>query len=262
MSIYKINKPAALLIDLDGVLRIGNKPAEGLQEFFAYLSVSGRPSCIISNSTLLSSGDVIRFFKDQGINCPIPVLTTVNAALSFIQDRYERVAVYCSENVKILFNRYLDYENPQAVIIGDMGKSWNFEILNDIFKKVYYGAELVAMQKNRFWKTPEEDLLIDAGAIVSAVEYAAGKSSILVGKPSPVYFYSALKLLGYNEGASFIMLGDDIETDIGGANDLNGVTILIYTGKTKYPLNNNIKIKPHYEARNLFQVISLLKDLD
>ena len=55
------------------------------------------------------------------------------------------------------------------------------------------------------------------------------------------------------------MLGDDLETDIIGAQKAGGKGILIYTGKTTYPLDKNSTIKPDYEVKNLTEIIELLR---
>ena len=57
------------------------------------------------------------------------------------------------------------------------------------------------------------------------------------------------------------MLGDDLETDIKAAQKLGGTAILIYTGKTSFPLCADEKIKPDYEASNLYDVIKILNGL-
>jgi ribonucleotide monophosphatase NagD (HAD superfamily) len=54
------------------------------------------------------------------------------------------------------------------------------------------------------------------------------------------------------------MIGDDIENDIKAAQDIGGKGILIYTGKTKFPLDENISIKPDFEAHSLRNVIEIL----
>ncbi len=250
-----------LLIDFDGVLRIGDRPANYLKEFTEYLLNTGIPACIISNSTLSHSKDILDFFKDNSIICKMPVITAADATALYVKQRYKKVAVYCADSIKGLFDDVLNYKSPKAVVIGDIGKKWNYDIMNEIFKFVYSGADLIAMHKNKFWKTPDEGLLIDAGAFISGIEYATGKKAILIGKPSPLYFQSGLGILGYNTKQNFIMLGDDLETDIKGANDLGAKTILIYTGKTNYPLSKKLEVKPDYEAQNLKEVISILKNI-
>jgi ribonucleotide monophosphatase NagD (HAD superfamily) len=69
-------------------------------------------------------------------------------------------------------------------------------------------------------------------------------------------------MLGYQEETKFIMLGDDLESDITGANNMGSESILIYTGKTQYPLSTNSKVKPTYEAKDLLEVIKLLEKLN
>jgi HAD superfamily hydrolase (TIGR01458 family) len=250
-----------LLIDLDGVLRLGKNPAPGLKEFLSFLESGNISSCIISNSTLSNAKMVEKFFDEQGIKLSIPLMTAADAAYNFAKQHYKSADTYCSEPVKSMFNELAAEENPEAVIIGDMGKNWDYEVMTEIFRKVFNGADLIAMQTNRYWKTPEEGYLLDVGPFVKAIEYAAGKEAILIGKPSPIYFHSALNILGYSPETEFVMLGDDLETDIKGALDLGGEAILIYTGKTSYPLQNEIDAKPTYQTHNLREVTEILKNI-
>ncbi|GJQ63154.1 MAG: hypothetical protein SCALA702_22070 [Melioribacteraceae bacterium] len=165
-----------LLIDLDGVLRLGKTPAPGLEEFFSYIASSDRKCAIISNTTLSTAESILAYFDERNINVPCLLMTAADATAFFIKSKYERAAVFATPTVKELFTGFLDYQNPEVVVMGDMGKEWNYVLLNDIFKFVQSGAELVAMQKNKFWSTPEDGLLLDLGAFVSAVEYSTGKT--------------------------------------------------------------------------------------
>ncbi len=250
-----------ILIDLDGVLRIGKEPAEGLEDFLNYLYDSGRPACVISNATLSNAEMVKTFFSGKNIDFRFPLMTSADATLQYLESNYKSAAVFCSQPVLSMFDEIQNRENPEAVVIGDLGKDWDFETINTIFKLVFAGADLIAMQKNRFWKTPEDGLLIDAGAFVTGIEYAAQKKATLIGKPSPIYFKSGLAMLGLPEDSNFIMIGDDPETDISGAYNLGAESILIYTGKTSYPLPIDSKVKPTYEAEDLSYVIKLLDDI-
>ena len=164
-------------------------------------------------------------------------------------------AVFALPEIVELFREILDMENPEVVVMGDLGKDWNFDKLNSIFKFVHNSIPLVAMQKNKFWKTPEEGLLLDLGAFVNAIEYATGVEALLIGKPSPLYFEEGLNSLGIKKGEEFIMIGDDLANDIFPVKQLNGKGILVYTGKTSYPLPDNIKQLPDFEAKDLFKVI-------
>lgn len=250
-----------MLIDLDGVLRLGKTIAPFAKEFLSFIKSADINGCILSNSTLSTSADVKIFFEQNGIYLEIPVMTASDAAAVYCRERYKKISVYCADNVKAIFSEMIDDQNPEAVVIGDYGKKWDFETLNGIFKKVFAGAGLITMQKNRYWKTAEDGLLMDAGSFVAAIEYATNKEAVLIGKPSPLYFQSALRLLGCEPNQKFIMIGDDLETDIRGAKKLGALTILIYTGKTEYPIDQISSIKPDHEVKNFKDVISILKNI-
>ena len=247
-----------ILIDIDGVLRLGGELLPGAKEFLNYLSEENYPACIITNTTLTTAKDQKKFFKEEKIELKFPILTASDTAHLYVKKNYRRAAVYCIDSVKKIFNDVLNMEHPEVVVIGDLLKGWNYEILTEIFKKVRAGADLIAIQKNRYWNTPQDGYLLDVGPFVAAIEYATEKEATGIGKPSKIYFDTALQMIGSSIDKPFIMIGDDIETDIGAAQNYGGIGVLTYTGKTKYPLPENYHIKPNYAVKNLDEVISIL----
>jgi HAD superfamily hydrolase (TIGR01458 family) len=83
--------------------------------------------------------------------------------------------------------------------------------------------------KNRWWQTSSGPLL-DAGAFVAGLEYAAQAEAEVVGKPTAAYFESALAELDASPGEA-VMVGDDVEADIGGAKRVGLRGVLVRTGK-------------------------------
>jgi len=253
-------KNLPLLIDFDGVINLGNKPAPDAAEFFKFIKNKNIPAFVISNSTLKTSDDIKEFFAKNNIKFDIPAMTASEATLKYISDNYKRVKVYCTEKIKKLFTEFIVDTNPEAVVVGDLVDEWSYGILNEIFREVYDGADLIAMQKNKFWKPDGKTLCLDAGSFITAIEYATNKEALLIGKPSPIYFKTALKMLG-DENSPFLMIGDDIEADIIASQQIGGKGILVYTGKTKFPLPENYPYKPDYEAKNLTDVKKILDEL-
>jgi HAD superfamily hydrolase (TIGR01458 family) len=143
-----------------------------------------------------------------------------------------------------------------AVIMGDLGEQFGFGILNHAFQLVMNGAELVALQKNRFWLTAQ-GLSLDAGPFVAAIEYATGKEAYVVGKPSAGFFELILADLGV-ERARVAMVGDDVETDIGGAQDAGLAAILVRTGKYHEPFVRQSGIKPTATIDSVAELPELL----
>ena len=120
-------------------------------------------------------------------------------------------------------------ERADAVIIGDLGSAFGYDVLNRAFRQVMAGAELVALQKNRYWLTAD-GLSLDVGPFVAAIEYATGREAFVVGKPSLGFFELVLGDLGVPP-ASAAMVGDDVESDVGGALRAGLAGILVLTGK-------------------------------
>ncbi len=71
---------------------------------------------------------------------------------------------------------------------------------------------------------------MDAGGFVSALEFASGKEAMIIGKPSQTFFHLAVKSMGL-QPHEVLMVGDDIEADIKGAQDSGLKTALVKTGK-------------------------------
>ncbi len=249
-----------VLIDFDGVIKLGDKIAPDAEEFFTFLIKNEIPFFLISNSTLRTAEGMLEFIKASGISVRIPAMTAVDAALIYIKDNYKKVSVYCRPDIKALFSEYDSDENPEAVVIGDIADRWTYETMNEIFRKVWNGAEIIALHKNRYWEPDGKTLTMDAGAFITAIEYASSKKAVVIGKPSPVYFQTALKELGFKPDSEFIMIGDDLESDIAAARAIGGKGVLVYTGKTKFPLTDNT-VKPDYEAGNLKETAAVIQEI-
>ncbi len=256
-----MKKNIPILIDFDGVVRLGSQLASDAFEFLNFLHSEKLPFFIITNSTRDSSDDLKNILAFNGIGFAVNAMTTVDAAIEYLKENNLSVSVYCNKNIRPRFEKFINDKDPQAVVIGDLGTGWTYGILNEIFNKVYGGAKIIAMHKNKFWKPDGIEFALDAGAFITAIEYASGKNSVLIGKPSPIYFHTAIKMLGFDPISPFLMIGDDLENDIKPAQELGGKGILVYTGNTRFPLKQDSKIHPDYDAKNLTAVIGILSEI-
>ncbi|MFN3693747.1 MAG: HAD-IIA family hydrolase [Ignavibacterium sp.] len=253
-----MKKNIPLLIDFDGVIKLGNKIAPDAKNFFTFIEKECIPACILSNSTLRTSELMKNFLLERSLKLEIPAFTAFDVTLEYVKKHYSKVKVYCRDYLLHHFEGMIDEHKPEAVVIGDIGDRWNYETMNEIFNYVMNGAEMVAMHKNKFW-LPERKLILDAGAFITAIEYATDKKATVIGKPSPLYFSTALEELGFSDNQEFIMIGDDLENDILAAQKIGGRGILILTGKTK---SSDIKeAKPDFAVNSLSEAIPVLSEI-
>ena len=101
---------------------------------------------------------------------------------------------------------------------------------------------MLALHKGRYWQT-ETGLRMDIGAFVAGLEYVTGQSATVIGKPSPDFFTLVLQDLGLLP-EQVAMVGDDIESDIGGAQAVGMKGVLVRTGKYRSETTAVSKIKP------------------
>jgi len=126
-------------------------------------------------------------------------------------------------------------DGADAVLLGgadeseETGDVFSYDRLNQAYAELREGARLVCLHKNKWWQTNRGPLL-DSGAFVAGLEYAAGVEAEVVGKPTPAYFQAALAEVGATP-AEAVMVGDDVEADIGGAKAIGMWGVLVRTGK-------------------------------
>jgi HAD superfamily hydrolase (TIGR01458 family) len=222
----------ALLLDLSGVLYVQEEAVPGAREALERLRSSDLGIRLVTNTTMRSRRQILERLERLGLEAdPEELLTPAALAARRCQEAgHSRVHLLVAEDLREdLAELEEDGEEVDAVVMGDLGEGFTYEVLNEAFRKIRAGAELIALQKNRYWETAE-GLSLDAGPFVAAVEYAADREAVVVGKPSEAFFELAVSDLGV-EPAAAAMVGDDIEADIGGALDAGIRGILVRTGK-------------------------------
>ncbi len=218
-----------LLIDLDGTLYVGDEPVEGAKEALDRLKTAGIEIRYVTNTTRKPRSAVRAKLGSLGFELrEEEVFTPARAAARLIGERtcFPLVAGSLKED---LGGVHLTREAPDFVLVGDIGEDFDYTRLDEAFRLLVEGADLLALQKNRYWRT-ESGLSLDAGPFVVALEYASGKAATVVGKPEESFFRLALADMALDAGR-VAMVGDDPESDVAGARSAGLLGIQVKTGK-------------------------------
>jgi len=133
---------------------------------------------------------------------------------------------------------------PQAVLVGDLGEQWTYALMQEAFSYVLDGALLIALSRDRYWRSGN-GLALDAGPFVAGLEYATSREALLAGKPSPDFFRAAAAGLGaVGSGAALAMIGDDLWSDVRGAQQAGYRGWLVRTGKFREDALRESGIRP------------------
>ncbi len=222
----------AVLLDLDGVLYVEDVAIAGGSEAVANLRDADMDVRFVTNTTAHAHPATLEKLRRLGFVLDDEELVTP-AALAVkhcLAAGHTRASLLVRDEVKDDFRGLEpDERSPQAVIVGDLGDRFDYAVLNRAFRHVMNGAELVALQRNRYWRRAD-GLSLDVGPFVAALEYATARNAHVVGKPARGFFEGVLRGVDCppQEAA---MVGDDIESDVGGALAAGLSGVLVRTGK-------------------------------
>jgi HAD superfamily hydrolase (TIGR01458 family) len=226
----------AILLDIDGVLHVSGEAIPGAADAVQELRAGGHRLRFVTNNTTRARAGLAAELRAIGMELEEDELATTPLAAGRLLEGL-RVLPLTMTAIREDLARHVTLvdEGAEVVLVGgadetdETGVVFAYENLNRAFAEVREGARLVCLHKNRWWQTSRGPLL-DAGAFVAGLEYAAETDAEVVGKPTAAYFESALAELDAAPGEA-VMVGDDVEADIGGAKRLGMRGVLVRTGK-------------------------------
>ena len=250
-----------ILIDLDGVLYVGDLPVEGAQATIESLMQKDYTLRFISNTTQKCKKTIANRLSAMGFRIPEEyIFTPPLAAVAHMKKTgKQHCYLLTTGDVEQDFERVCAQDTSAKkdyVIVGDPGETITYDRLNAAFRYLLEGAELIALEKDRYWMA-HDGLSLSAGPFVQALEFAAGKTATIMGKPSKAFFDLALLDMDLQSG-QVAMIGDDIITDIGGAQNAGMRSILVRTGKFREEALKNTMIKPTHIIDSIANLKNIL----
>jgi HAD superfamily hydrolase (TIGR01458 family) len=239
---------AAILLDVDGVFHVSGRPIEGVGEAVKRLRDDGHRLRFVTNNTTRSRADLAEDLRALGVELDDEELETTPRAAARILAGKRVLALTMAAIRNELEGIELVGDGAEAVLLGgadeteETNRVFSYMNLARAFAELEAGAELYCLHKNRWWQTSRGPLL-DSGAFVAGLEYAAGVEATVLGKPSPAFFGAALDALDADAERTW-MVGDDVEADVAGAKSVGLRAILVRTGKFREQALENALVKP------------------
>jgi phospholysine phosphohistidine inorganic pyrophosphate phosphatase len=232
--------PAGFLLDLDGTLYTGDAAIPGAATALSGLRTQAVPFRLVTNTTSRSRRMLVDRLAGYGLAvAPEEIVTATLAGVELVRAAgYGRVAPFVPagalEDMSGLAlaggTAGLQRASADVGVLGDLGVRSTFALLQEAFEQLRAGAALVALSRDRFFRQGAR-LALDAGPFVAALEYAAGATAAVAGKPSPAFFQAAVRSLGLAADRSVAMVGDDLWSDVEGAQRAGLQGWLVRTGK-------------------------------
>lgn len=247
--------PKAVLIDLAGVLHTGDEALPGAVLALARLRASGLALRFLTNTTRTPSNILFAKLQRMGFTLAAgEIQTAALAARTLVRRR--RLKPLWLVHPDITAEMGDSAVAPDVVVLGDMGEHFTYPVLNRAFRLLMDGLPLMAMARNRYFME-SDGLSLDMGAFVAGLEYSAGISAEVTGKPAAPFFEAALAELGV-AAADAVLIGDDLADDIGGAQAAGIPGILVRTGKFRPGDDAHPEIRPAAVVDNFTAAVNAI----
>ncbi|HEY9888407.1 MAG TPA: TIGR01458 family HAD-type hydrolase, partial [Candidatus Obscuribacterales bacterium] len=190
---------------------------------------------------------------------PAEIITAAYAAVLYLRQMGNpKIYPLVAEDAKKDFAEFTWSDtDADVIVIGDIGDDWNYRLMNRAFRLMMKGAQLIALHRGKYWQW-EAGLQLDVGAFVAGLEYATDQTAIVAGKPNQFFFKMALEELGL-AATDIVMVGDDIEADIKGAQGVGSQGVLVKTGKYRPELVAKAGVTPDHEIESIGAIADWLQ---
>lgn len=225
-----------LIIDMDGVLYLGDRPMPMLVEFFAFLRERGIAFILATNNSTRTPQAYVEKLAGMGVKVDDrEILVSGQATARFLARQFPRgtrVHVFGMSALKQAMQEegFILADEDVQLVVASMDREVTFEKLKRATLLIRGGARFIATNLDPTNPT-EEGLLPGTGAMIAALEVASGVKPQAIGKPEPTMYQLAMEQMGACPETT-AAVGDRADTDILGGKRAGLTTICVLSGSS------------------------------
>ena len=230
----ELTKITHLIIDMDGVLYLGDKPMPRLVEFFNFLRQHSIEFILATNNSTRTPQEYVDKLAGMGVNVsPDEILVSGEATARFLAQSYPqgtRIHVFGMPSLKqaMTDQGFVLADDSVELVVASMDRNLTYEKLAQATILIHGGARFYATNLDPTHPS-ERGLLPGTGSIILALEAASGVKPTVVGKPEPILFQLAIEQMNADCETTAV-IGDRVATDIVGGKRAGLKTICVLSG--------------------------------
>lgn len=266
----------ALIIDMDGVLWEGADPLPGLTDFFDLLREQQLPFILATNNASLTQQQYITKLQNMGVSVSADeILTSSMATAHYLSEQLSkeqdpsltRIFVIGEEGLRkplsdkgfTLVDSFQNNATAADFIVCGLDRQLTWDKLADATLHIRAGAKFIATNADTTLPT-ERGPVLGNGAILAALQAATQVQPNIIGKPEPIMYQQAIKILGQHPDKT-IAIGDRLNTDILGAVNTGIRSIMVLTGISARKDLDAIDYQPTWIMKDIPEITKALSDL-
>lgn len=257
-----IDEYAGFLVDLDGVVLLGEDFLPGASDALAELSARGLPFAFVTNNPRLAPGEHAELLRAGGIEVEDDQVVTAASALVDLtrEELGPGIRVIATGTGSFLAQlgeagfevlALDDWPEAEAVLVSGH-EDFTYAEIRAAAMAARAGTPLLATGRDPTMPMPDGPWP-GTGALLAAIETAAGVEGRVTGKPAPAIFRAALTVIGDPRPAA--MIGDRLDTDIAGAAKLGLDGILVGPGDGQPIPGQDSGEPPRYRIAGLVNIL-------
>ena len=251
------------VFDLDGTVYLGDTLLPGAKRAVLRLRADGARILFLSNKPIETRDAYAAKLTRLGIpTCPEDVMNSSLATASYLSTEMPGARVFVigepplQKELRDAGLRAATEPEQTDLVLISLDRGLTYEKLHFAYRAAKLGARVMATNPDLVCPMPDDEI-IDAGAIIAAMEALLGRPiDGVVGKPSPIIARAMLDLLALPPETCLIV-GDRIETDIALGKEAGTATALVLTGVTDRATLERSAIQPDYVLENLDGILEI-----
>lgn len=256
------------LLDMDGTIYEGARLFECVNEFLEYIESIGGQYVFITNNSSRSVKDYVKKLSDMGVRVSEEnFFTSSQATAIYLKKHFKNGKIYCmgtrsmakeleSEGLTLTFE---PDEDTDCIAVGydtelTYKKLWDVSYLLQTKRDIAY----IATNPDRGCPT-EFGLVPDCFAICEAINYAAHRRPLYIGKPDRFMIDFAVSRSPFSADET-VVIGDRLYTDIASGVNAGVDTVCVLSGESTAEDIEKSDIKPTFIFNDIKEILTLLQN--
>lgn len=267
-ALGNLRNARAVLLDMDGVVYVGESPLPGVQNFLDYLEDTGRRWLCVTNNSSKTADMFVEKLQRMNVHArPENVLGSAQATATWMAEQFPqrgKAVMIGEEGLRsaLVENGFELTENELEAEFAVVGINFElrYEHLARAALAIRNGARFIGTNHDPSFPS-ERGQVPGTGSILALIATATGVQPTIIGKPNAGMYEQALHRLQATAEQT-LMVGDRYDTDIAGAIKLGMTTVGVLTGVTNRQSFEREDPPPHYILENIPALLALMQKAD